>query len=34
MGHKTNKPIPHGESGTTKGTNPKPTPPKPPKPGQ
>lgn len=34
MDYKINKPHPQGESSTTKGTNPRPSGPKPPKPGQ
>ena len=33
MNYKSNKPHPQGESATTKGSNPKPSGPKPPKPG-
>nr|DAR10446.1 MAG TPA: hypothetical protein [Caudoviricetes sp.] len=33
MDSKTNKPHPQGESSTTKGTNPRPSGPKPPRPG-
>ena len=33
MNYKSNKPHPQGESTTTKGSNPRPSGPKPPKPG-